>query len=462
MKVGDKMLAFSLPIKSRSAARSRRQAHYGIPAARLLSGRPSSAGTHDASYNRFLNTTGLVSPWHFLTERFTTAGRWFLGATAIFFGYGSSSIDIQVYVPLIYAGALWIVAFLLHLLVRPRVTLQSRHADRVSTGTTLPVEVEVTANQLSRDLRVRPHRLPPHLHAVPPEGVALPNLRRGEKTRTTVQLRADRRGDYHWPGFRVESEFPFGLMIAARFARENNSLIVYPQFSPLARFELPTGQRYHPGGVALASARGESLEYIGNRDFREGDSIREIDWRATARLNQFIVREYRQEYFLRVAVILDTYVLGGPANEAEADNFERAVSLCAAVGDYMARQDYLVDILAAGPDLYHLTAGRSLAYLDQILDILACVESSEQEPFETLEPEILENLAQITTIICIFLDWTEKHRAFARRLSGQGAGLKAIIVREGACTIDPAEDIGWLGYVPVLSRQEFEQGIEEL
>ncbi len=48
----------------------------------------------------------------------------------------------------------------------------------------------------------------------------------------------------------------------------------------------------------------------------------------------------------------------------------------------MARQEYLVDIFAAGPDLYHLMAGRSLAYLDQILDILASVDGSEEEPFD--------------------------------------------------------------------------------
>ena len=81
---------------------------------------------------------------------------------------------------------------------------------------------------------------------------------------------------------------------------------------------------------------------------------------------------------LRAAVILDTHVPGGLGRAAQErrDAFERAVSVAAAVSDFMARQDYLVDIFAAGPNLYHLTAGRSLAYLDQILDILACVNAS--------------------------------------------------------------------------------------
>jgi uncharacterized protein (DUF58 family) len=191
--------------------------------------------------------------------------------------------------------------------------------------------------------------------------------------------------------------------------------------------ELPAGRRYQPGGVAMATARGESLEYIGNRDFREGDDVRHVDWRATARLQTPIVREYREEYFLRAAVVLDTF-----ADSADPDheNFERAVSLCASVSDYMAREDYLVDLFAAGPQIYHLTSGRSLAYLEQILDILACVEISQAAPFENLEPEIESLLAQITTIICVFLDWTPERRAFVERLAHEGAAIKILIARD--------------------------------
>ncbi|MGA2500917.1 MAG: DUF58 domain-containing protein, partial [Tepidisphaeraceae bacterium] len=187
----------------------------------------------------------------------------------------------------------------------------------------------------------------------------------------------------------------------------------------------------------------------------------DIDWRATARLSRPIVREYRDEYFLRVAVILDTHI---PKKSAPAmrESFEHAVSLSAAISDYMARQEYLVDIFAAGPNLYHLTAGRSLAYLDQILDILACVEENPQEPFAVIEPEIMENLARITTVICVFLDWNEARRAFVHRLAQNGAGVKVVIVRDGACTLSPLADSDVIGQIPVLSNADVQRGIEEL
>jgi uncharacterized protein (DUF58 family) len=438
-------------------------AHYGIERRHLVSGWPSLSSTHDAAYNAMLNAAGLVTAWRFYTERFTPAGRWFLLVTAIFFGYGTASLELQGYVPLAYLTALWIAALWFLVWGRPHVSLQARHAGRIRAGDILPVEVEIEQRDrgAGRDLRVLPHRLPPGIEAVPDCGVVLPLLKRGQKGRVTLGLCPERRGIYRLQGFRVETDFPFGLLPASRTFKEDRSLLVYPRFTPLSRVAIPVGRRYQPGGVAMAAARGESLEYIGNRDYRQGDNIRDIDWRATARLSRPIVREYREEYLLRVAVILDTHVPSDAASQQSAA-FERAVSLCAAVGDHMAQQDYLVDILAAGPNLYHLTIGRSLAYLDQILDILACVEESRAEPFQVLEPEILESLAQITTIVCIFLDWTESRRAFVHRLSEQGAALKVIVVRDVSCSLDPAAEVGWLGHIPVISGAELDTGIEEL
>jgi uncharacterized protein (DUF58 family) len=206
------------------------------------------------------------------------------------------------------------------------------------------------------------------------------------------------------------------------------------------------------------------MEFMGNREYRHGDNIRDIDWRATARLNRPIVREYREEFFHRVAVILDTHIPPGSRADRERSDadFERAVSMCAAIGDYMAKEEYLVDIFAAGSNLYHLTAGRSLAYLDQILDILAAVDASPGEPFEVLEPEVMENLAQITTVVCVFLDWTESRREFVHRLAAQGAAIKVIIVRDSACTLDPQHDSDLLGRPVVVDAAGFEAGMEEL
>src|SRR5262249_3765893 len=141
---------------------------------------------------------------------------------------------------------------------------------------------------------------------------------------------------------------------------------------------------------------------------------------------------------------------------------ERAVSMAASVSDYMARQDYLVDVFAAGPNLYHLIAGRSLAYLDQILDILACVGESAEEPFGVIEPQSAELVKRLSTVICVVRDWDENRRKFVQRLAERGVGVKVILVRDGAATMDVRAEGGVLGEAPVITKEEFEKGVVEL
>jgi uncharacterized protein (DUF58 family) len=327
---------------------------------------------------------------------------------------------------------------------------------RTSVGQTLPVEIEVEQRGWlsGADLVVVPDRLPMSIDSIPEDGVRLPDLPRSGHARARLMLKCNRRGKHLIRGFRVESEFPFGLLRAGRIFAKPQAILVYPEFRSLIRLELPSGRRFQPGGVALASKLGESFEYLGNREYRDGDNVRDIDWRATARLQRPIVREWVEEYMLRVAVILDTHLPKDTA-PVRADDFERAVSIAAAVADHMARQDYLVDLFAAGPNLYHLTAGRSLAYLDQILDILACVEGNPEEPFEVIEPQIAELLARISTVICVFLDWNEARRQFVERLAQQGVGVKVIIVRDATCTEPPMDAC-------VVDREMFTRGVDEL
>ena len=452
-----------------------------VPPRRVTSQQIAAAGWPPLSRAKDINAhpyfRGAISrwAWRFYTHRLTPASRWFFTLSVLFISLGYSSLDLQIYVPFTYAFGIWVVAVAGAILFKPRVALTAHHAHRVRAGETLPIEVDIQQRRflLGAPMTLIPHRLPPALDAVPEDGTAVPALRRGQKAHLRTGIYCARRGLHKWQGFRVECDFPFGLIRAYRTYPQPHDVLVYPPFTPLARLQIPVSLRYQPGGVVFASTLAESLEYIGNREYREGDNIRDIDWRATARLNLPIVREYREEYFLRVGVILDTHLPDRIPNapggrrlkpkelNAQAENLERAVSLAAAVSDYMARSDYIVDLFAAGPNLFHLTAGRSLAYLDQILDILACVEGSASEPFDILEPEIVASLAQITTIVCVFMDWNGARQAFVGRLQREGAGIKVIVVRDTPCTLDP-RDADTPGGITVISKADFLAGVEDI
>jgi len=398
--------------------------------------------------------------WRFFSFRFTTPARFLFAAITCMVFYGALSIQPPAFIPFAYVFSYAFVSLVIALAIRPRVTVTAAHADRICAGETLNVFVTVRLDGRvpGSGLSVIPTRLPKPIDAVDEFGAPLPELRRGECATVRIALRCGKRGVYGDFGYRVQTSWPLGLVNAYMVVPAAKAVTVYPAFQRLARFDLPVGRTYHPGGVALASTLGDSLEYIGNREYRVGDNVRDIDWRSTAKLQVPVVREYGQEYFLRVGVILDTQVPSRHDDVADRD-FENAVSLVATVGDVMARQEYLVDIFAAGPVLYHLTAGRSLAYLDQILDILSCLEPTREEPFQKIEPELAAYLEQITTIICIFLDWTEPRRRFVDRLMRQGVAIRTIVCRSRPCTIPLGDNNG---EIEVLSDDNFRKGLTDL
>ncbi len=87
---------------------------------------------------------------------------------------------------------------------------------------------------------------------------------------------------------------------------EASKLKIYPNFSPLAHYAtMNMEQNIQQMGIHLAKRRGEGLEFHQLREFREGDALRQIDWKATARQRKPISREYQDERDQDIIFLLD-------------------------------------------------------------------------------------------------------------------------------------------------------------
>ena len=93
-----------------------------------------------------------------------------------------------------------------------------------------------------------------------------------------------------------------------------------------------------------------------------------------------------------------------------------------------------MDILAAGPEVYEVSAGRSLAYLDNILDVLAGLEPCPEAPFAAVAPALFDKLARITTVVAVLQDWDEARERFLREVKALGTAVHVIVVHDGATT----------------------------
>ena len=81
---------------------------------------------------------------------------------------------------------------------------------------------------------------------------------------------------------------------------------VYPDFSQIARYAWLAGdRRLQEIGIKTYQLRGQGTDFKQLSDYRTGDSVRYIDWRATARLAKPIVREFQDERDQCVMFLVD-------------------------------------------------------------------------------------------------------------------------------------------------------------
>jgi uncharacterized protein (DUF58 family) len=397
----------------------------------------------------------------FLRERLTSSGTvlFYLGLGSNLLSGGSSMFKGHLLGCAL--AAVLVVSMLAARWARRKLVLTPLIPQRVTQGMPFDVRCGVRNGGISRavDVNLRLIGLPLRARVEPEMGPFLGTLEPAQSAEGIWTVMLDRRGRYVVESIHQATLFPFGLWRDWYAHKVECSLLVYPKFLPLLTLDMPVGRKYQPGGMALTSSVGDSTEFLGTREFRAGDSLRMIHWRSWARRGKPVVKEFQEEFFCRIALVMDTFL--GPADiKRRREDFEAALSLAAAVADQISRDEYVIDLFAAGPELYQLQAGRSLAYLENVLDILACVEPCTEPPFEKLEPVLLDGLENVTTTVLILLAWDEARLRLLRAVRERGCALKVIFVGESFPDLSGVDD-----FAPghqTLTAAQIRRGVEQL
>jgi uncharacterized protein (DUF58 family) len=157
-------------------------------------------------------------------------------------------------------------------------------------------------------------------------------------------------------------------------------LRVYPNFAPLARFALFSAeQASRVVGAHIARHRGEGTEFQQLREYRVGDPLRQIDWKASRRAHKLISREYQHEKNQQVLLLLDT----GRRMLAKDDalsHFDHVLNAALVVSYLALRQGDAVGLLASGGPSRWLPPKRGLGAVDTLLNT---VYDLQAEPVAT-------------------------------------------------------------------------------
>lgn len=223
--------------------------------------------------------------------------------------------------------------------------------------------------------------------------VCFPLIPGGAAAHTSLECSFTRRGVYPVKGFAIRSRFPFGFVERRRFIAAHGEIIIYPQPQPLDDFYhlLPITQ-----GQMESLLKGSGSDLYAIRQYLSSDHLRHVDWKATARTAQLMVREYTRDDDWRITIAFDHYAVAGTTEFSE--KFESAVTLAASLMTHFMAEGAEVRLVTGRDDLGF---GRDEAHRYKLLRHLArlvpVTESTEQtaakpEREETISWSLLERL----------------------------------------------------------------------
>jgi uncharacterized protein (DUF58 family) len=173
-----------------------------------------------------------------------------------------------------------------------------------------------------------------------------------------------KRGPYRLDGFQISTRFPFGFFRRGERIRAQGELLVYPSIRAIpAHFHLLP---FLPGQMeGLRAGPGDSLYAI--RKYQGGESVRLIDWKATAKTGELMARQFARDEETKFCLILDLLIAQTAAPDY-LDQFEKAVSLAASLAAHFVEEGSELEFLT--PDEY-VPRDRGTIQLYRILRCLA-------------------------------------------------------------------------------------------
>ncbi|HVV37091.1 MAG TPA: DUF58 domain-containing protein [Acidimicrobiales bacterium] len=257
---------------------------------------------------------------------------------------------------------------------------------RAHEGDRLEVEVSLEA-QRGVSTFVLEERVPERLGQ--PVRVPITKLSSGEKLTHRYSVRCTRRGVYDVGPLVAVKGDPLGLTQRETLIAEPFQLLVHPRIEVVSDRPLTRQFEDPPIRPPVSKPWPSGLEFYGMREYKPGDDLRRIVWRASARTGKIMVREAEQGITDKITIILDTD-RGSHSRDGEglSESFEAGVRAAASLAVRHLREGYEIKVETNGGPLT-----RSLRGAQQqlpLLDAFAKVEMG-REPLGTVIRRLLGN-----------------------------------------------------------------------
>ncbi|HSA71684.1 MAG TPA: DUF58 domain-containing protein [Burkholderiales bacterium] len=249
-------------------------------------------------------------------------------------------------------------------------------------------------------------RLELHDHHPPSfEAQGLPRrleLERAQWTELAYHVRPVARGESEFGAAEMRLHSPLGLWLVKKYSGNPSRVRVYPNFRALAKYTLlATDNRLSQIGVLQVRRRGEGTEFHQLREYRQGDSQRAIDWKATSRTARLIAREYEEEKDQRVLLVVDCGRRMASKDD-DLSHFDHALNAALLLAHVALRQGDAVGLMTmAGIDRY-VEPRKSVAAVNAILNRVYDIEPTLSVPdYDLAARDVMRRVRRRSLVIVL-------------------------------------------------------------
>jgi uncharacterized protein (DUF58 family) len=182
-------------------------------------------------------------------------------------------------------------------------------------------------------------------------------------------VRSQLRGRYRIGPLTVRLTDPFGLCELTRSFTASDVLVVTPQVVTLPDVRLG-GEWAGAGEGRSRSVATSGADDAATREYRQGDDLRRIHWRSTARRGELMVRREEQPWQSRAVLLLDSRA-DAHHGDGPASSFEWAVAASASIGLHLSSAGFTMRVVTDSADEITATSVGVEAFEGLLLDNLA-------------------------------------------------------------------------------------------
>ncbi len=189
-----------------------------------------------------------------------------------------------------------------------------------------------------------------------------------------------KRGDFNFNLTQIRIHSLMGFWKRNRLIGEPSSVRVYPNFAAVMKYTLlAMDQRLSQIGIIKKRRRGEGQDFHQLREYREGDSLRQVDWKATSRLHKLISRDYQEERDQQIIFLVDCgrRML---SEDGKLTHFDHTLNAILLLSHVALRQGDAVGLMTFSGEERWMSPRKSISSINHILNTIYDLQPGSYSP----------------------------------------------------------------------------------